>query len=89
MRCKTCGNGEEFYVNLHRIVQTHAIDGKLLELVVDDEQFSPKGAFICAPCGSVEVELTNDDIDTFWTLFGQRVNRRIDNPRWLSGEQNP
>lgn len=84
MRClkPNCGSTDGFYVILTRTVQAHAMDGRILELVVDDEQFG-KEPFVCATCGGNSVEFSNTDVDAFWKIFSQRVDRRVSNPKWL------
>lgn len=83
MKCKKCGNSELFYVSLDRLVQVHTLGGEVLDIHIDDEQLQDTGAYHCE-CGSTEVDVTNEDIDSFWKLFGKRVSRKITNPKWLT-----
>lgn len=88
MKClkKGCGATDGFYAVLTRTVQVHAMDGNVLELVLDEEQFREE-PFACASCGSKKVQYTNADVEVFWKIFGQRVDRKIHNPNWL--DNNP
>ena len=87
MRClePRCGATDGFYFITTRTTQVHAIDGRVLDLVLDEEQFQ-KEPFACGTCGSRKVEVSNQDIDAFWKIFNQRVDRRVNNPKWIDDQ---
>lgn len=84
MRCENpkCWGNDEFYVALDRIVKIHTIGGIILDLSVDVEQFLRDNPWVCAKCEGRAVEVTNDDIDAFWKIYGTRIDRKIKNPKW-------
>lgn len=83
MRCLKCGKSDEFFVTLERMVWLHTMSEEVLDMVIDGEQFPRADAFACANCGSTEIDVTNADIDGFWKLFNQRVDRKVRNPEHL------
>ena len=80
MKCLNCKQGEEFFLVLTRGVIVHTIAQQVLEVEVDGEQLAEKNHAACAKCGSTKVDMTNADIDAFWAIYGQRVERRVKNP---------
>ena len=89
MKCenpKCHGNGE-FYVALDRIVKIHTIGEIILDVSADVEQFLRNDPWVCAKCEGRAVDVTNEDIDTFWKIYGTRIDRRIKNPEW-TGERS-
>jgi len=89
VRCENCKSSDEFFVVLNRGVNVHTVGGQILDMVVDEEQFSMgEGSrpFACARCGSVDITMLNEDIDAFWAIFGKRVDRTVKNPKVEYGD---
>lgn len=86
MKCQQCNSSDEFYVILTRAVKVHTVGESVLDLIVDDEQFvdpSRLKPFACANCGSTDIDVENKDIDAFWGIYNQRVDRKVLRPKYL------